>query len=151
MTDIPHNTRLAPWHVANHHKPRRTHGAASRAMIGKQQMAQHITELTTAHDIQVNHLRSSRNAWAIREADGGADEIIIPPVRSEITYVTALHEIGHILGRYQNSPRVAVRERWAWHWAKANALFWSQAMERYRACRYPRCIAMQSEKASPRV
>ena len=137
MTDIPHNTRLAPWHVANHHKPRRAHGAAKgspgRAMIGKQQMAQHITDLTTAHDIQVTHLRSSRNAWAIREADGGADEIIIPPVRSEITYVMALHEIGHILGRYQNSPRVAVRERWAWQWAHDNVLIWTPRMAREAA------------------
>ena len=31
-------------------------------------------------------------------AYGGNDEIQTPPIKGEITYATALHEIGHILG-----------------------------------------------------
>jgi hypothetical protein len=41
-----------------------------------------------------------------------------------------LHEIGHIKGRHQRSPDTLVRERWAWRWAKENALIWTPAMEK---------------------
>jgi hypothetical protein len=45
-------------------------------------------------------------AYALREADGAADEVNTPPIRSAINYATALHEIGNIRGRHQNSrPR----------------------------------------------
>jgi len=50
---------------------------------------------------------------------------------SAISYATALHEIGHILGRHQRSPDTLVRERWAWRWAKENALIWTPAMEKH--------------------
>jgi hypothetical protein len=36
-----------------------------------------------------------------------------------------------VLGRYQGSGHVLVREHWAWQWARRNALFWTPAMERY--------------------
>ena len=55
------------------------------------------------------------------------------PVRSPRSYATALHEIGHILGRHQRSQAVLVRERWAWHWAKRNALQWTPEMRRHAA------------------
>ena len=104
--------------------------------LSKQQMAQHIANLAAAHDIRVTLQRSSRNAWAIREGDGAADEIIIPPVRSEITYTVALHEIGHILGRYQRSRYRMIRERWAWQWARENALTWTPRIEHFAAIRW---------------
>jgi hypothetical protein len=44
-----------------------------------------------------------------------------------------LHEIGHILGRYQNSRSTLVREQWAWNWAHEHALVWTPAMERCAA------------------
>jgi predicted Zn-dependent protease len=49
----------------------------------------------------------------------------------------ALHEIGHVLGRHQRSKRSVVRERWAWRWARANALQWDHVQERYSAA----CLA----------
>jgi hypothetical protein len=49
---------------------------------------------------------------------------------SSLSYATALHEIGHWKGRYQRSRNVIVRERWAWQWARKNALIWTRAMER---------------------
>ena len=81
-------------------------------MISKQQMRQHIEHLTEDHEIAVLLIPKACDAWAIREADGAADEIAVPPVRSAVTYATALHEIGHILGRYQRSDLTMVRERW---------------------------------------
>jgi hypothetical protein len=72
-----------------------------------------------------------KGSYAFRELE----EIHIAPVRSAVSYATALHEIGHVCGRHQWSRRVLVRERWAWKWARANALFWTPAMERSAAAR----------------
>jgi hypothetical protein len=47
---------------------------------------------------------------------------LTPRIRSTRTYALALHEIGHCLGRYQKSRSVITIERWAWRWAKSNAL-----------------------------
>jgi hypothetical protein len=64
------------------------------------------------------------------EPTGELLEVIIPPVRSKRSYATAMHELGHVFGRHQLSRREMVRERWAWHWARSNALVWTPAMER---------------------
>jgi antirestriction protein ArdC len=95
-------------------------------------MPRHIEELATAHEIMVDTrwVKRADKAYAWREVDGGTNEIQIPPIRSAISYATALHEIGHILGRHQNSRRSLVRERWAWRWARANAIEWTPVMER---------------------
>jgi hypothetical protein len=81
------------------------------------------------------------DAYAVRATDGAGavDEVQTPPIRSAITYATALHEIGHILGPNQDSPNSHTRERWAWQWARENALVWTGAMERYatRALKQP--------------
>src|SRR5258708_39773715 len=60
---------------------------------------------------------------------GGGEEGRGAPIKSGISYATALHEVGHILGRHQHSNSTMVRERWAWHWARVNALIWTPAME----------------------
>src|SRR5262249_12330211 len=57
--------------------------------------------------------------------------IRIAPIRSAISYATALHEIGHILGPLQWAG-VLKREEGAWRWAERNALIWTEAMERDR-------------------
>ena len=60
------------------------------------------------------------------------EEIWILKIKSLNSYATALHEIGHILGRHRASRYLMVRERDAWRWAKANALIWTETMERQR-------------------
>jgi hypothetical protein len=50
-----------------------------------------------------------------------AGVITVPRIRSAISYATALHEVGHFLGRHQRSRSRLVRERWAWVWARRNA------------------------------
>src|SRR6516165_12497804 len=62
---------------------------------------------------------------------GRTPEIWIRPVRSPRAYAVALHEIGHILGRYQLSRATLVRERHAWDWARRNGLRWTPEMRRH--------------------
>ena len=100
-------------------------------------MRQHIADVCAAHDIWARYDDNVREAYAIREAYGSANEIMVPPIKSPITYAVALHQIGHLLGRNQNSWLPMIRERWAWQWARVNALNWTDAMERY-AARYLR-------------
>jgi antirestriction protein ArdC len=89
-------------------------------------MRAHVERTCEAHSIHVT--------WTERKAFASFDEerIWIPPIRSAITYATALHEIGHVLGKYKLSKSVLVRERAAWRWARGNALVWTSSMERNR-------------------
>jgi hypothetical protein len=90
-------------------------------------MHEHVTALIDKHQIVHYQTRSTTRAWSLREAE----EIHTPPVKTWKSYITALHEIGHLLGRHQLSPHVMVRERWAWRWARQHALVWAPWMERY--------------------
>jgi len=93
-------------------------------------MRQHVEELVAKHVpwdvpvIQCKGLRDARTLWHGRELL----EISLPPVKSAVSYATALHELGHILGRYQHSPKVMTCEGWAWLWAKQTALIWTPRM-----------------------
>jgi hypothetical protein len=96
--------------------------------ITVEQMRRHIEALVAQYDIVCNEwARRPVNAWAVYEFE----EINIAPIRSACSYATALHEIGHIKGRHQRSKQSSIRERWAWQWARENALVWSETMERY--------------------
>ena len=74
------------------------------------ELAEHIARICKIEDINVE--RSSRNGRAWR----GMRAIEIPPVKSEITYALALHEIGHILNKRQSGTRLD-KEVGAWEWA----------------------------------
>ena len=91
-----------------------------------EQMRSHVASLCEANEIIISAAPGGRaySSYWLRE-------VFIPPVRSTRTYATALHEIGHVLGRHQLSEVVLVRERWAWEWAKRNALRWTPAMQRH--------------------
>jgi hypothetical protein len=92
----------------------------------RDEMREHIISLCKANDITISWCERSHQAHAMREFD----EVCIPATKSEISYAVALHEIGHVLGKYQHSEQVMVRERWAWKWAKKNALVWTVGMTR---------------------
>jgi hypothetical protein len=47
---------------------------------------------------------------------GGKLEISIPPIRGQVSYFIALHEIGHLVGRGRSAPRLE-SEANAWIWA----------------------------------
>ena len=91
----------------------------------------HIAELCARHGIERNPLPGplGRMPCAIHETG----EIWIRPIRSALSYVMALHEIGHIVGRHQGSPLRRIRETYAWRWARSAALVWTPQVERYVA------------------
>jgi hypothetical protein len=100
----------------------------ARHAIRVEEMRSHITELCEKHEIEFIWCRRPTEAWADREHE----TIGIAPIKSAVSYATALHEIGHIIGRFQLSRDSMVRERWAWRWAQVNALIWTPRMERDR-------------------
>jgi hypothetical protein len=95
-------------------------------------MTAHVVEICARSRIRIRWIKGYR-----ARALGEFFEIEIAAIRSAITYGTALHEIGHCLGRYQTSRSVIVVERWAWEWARRNALVWTPGVERSAA----KCLA----------
>jgi hypothetical protein len=90
-------------------------------------MRAHVVGLLQRHEIEFTWCRRPTKAW-------GAQEIWEVSSADQVgnSYATALHEIGHILGRHQGSRMTMVRERWAWGWAQENALAWTERMEKDR-------------------
>ena len=94
-------------------------------------MHQHVTALCAEHDITYSWCLRWSEPWGAIDIE----EVCIPPIKSSVSYATAMHEIGHIRGRYQRSRHEMVRERWAWRWAERNALMWTPVMDRHaREC-----------------
>jgi hypothetical protein len=89
------------------------------------EMWSHIETLGQQHGIKID-TRVDRPVDAF--AVPWARTVCIPPLRSGIGYATALHEIGHLLTPQDLSELES--ERVAWQWAKANAKWWTPAMER---------------------
>lgn len=52
----------------------------------------------------------------------------IKEVKTGITYAVALHEVGHIVGK-RGKFRLE-EEQFAWEWAKANALEWTDVTQK---------------------
>ena len=88
-------------------------------------MRRHIAGLLKHHHIR--HIRSqsgTAGAWTnAREVRN------FLPVKDEVSYATALHEIGRILGGDQQSRFLVVQEWGAWDWAQQHALAWTPTME----------------------
>lgn len=95
-----------------------------------ERMRQHVMSIAEERGVQIEW-RNNYRAWSVR----GMDLVSIPAIKGPISYAVALHELGHCLGRYQASQSTVIRERWAWDWAKRNAIVWTPRMERYvQAC-----------------
>jgi len=78
-------------------------------MAGKRdELAQHIQRLCDQHGVDIVE-RKSRGAWARKRGR----TISIRPVKTERTYIIALHEIGHIVGRNRSARRLE-QEAAAW-------------------------------------
>ena len=90
-------------------------------------MHQHVISLCHQHGVAYTWCRRPTSSWAWFDGE----EVCIAPIKSPISYAVALHEIGHVLGRYQQSKDLMVRERWAWQWARRNALMWKPIMDRH--------------------
>jgi hypothetical protein len=103
---------------------------STRRPLALLQMREHI-ESFQSEDIHIYFTPRPVDAFAIRWPGRDSGEIHTAPIRSALSYATALHELGHILGRFQHSRRQKIREHWAWEWARKNALLWTPAMERH--------------------
>ena len=66
-------------------------------------MEAHIEDLCRQHGIEL--VGSSARGRAIRWR-GGRREISIPPIRGQVSYFIALHEIGHLVGKGRSAPRL---------------------------------------------
>lgn len=76
-------------------------------------MEAHVEDLCRGHGIEL--VGASSRGRAIRWR-GGRLEISIPPIRGQVSYFIALHEIGHLVGRGRSAPRLE-SEANAWIWA----------------------------------
>jgi hypothetical protein len=76
---------------------------------------QHIQSLAREHDVEIVIRKGSRGRASRRQR-----LIKIPAVRGQVSYLVALHELGHIVGRY---PKLRHdREVAAWRWALDNSI-----------------------------
>ena len=93
-------------------------------------MALHIQELCATNGIQVKY--QSLDEETPRYWARPASKLIqIRPTKNTGYYVSALHEIGHILGeRQMQRNRILTKELYAWIWARENALVWTDTAER---------------------
>lgn len=94
------------------------------------EMADHIAALAAELGITVEGHTTGGRAYQ------GSRKVKIRPVRSEITYAVALHEIGHIaIGNRSRAIGRLAEEAEAWEWARSNALEWTDRMsEKAEAC-----------------
>jgi hypothetical protein len=94
------------------------------------EMALHVMELCATHKIKVTYQSLEDfepRYWARRHPR----EIQIRPTKNTGYYVSALHEIGHIVGdRQMPRNRLLTQELYAWIWARENALVWTDTAER---------------------
>ena len=80
----------------------------------------HIDDLCREHGIF--RLAGSRGRAEVRRQNGiRTSAILIPPVRGQVTYFVALHEIGHLVGPGRSGTRLE-KEAAAWRFALGAAI-----------------------------
>jgi hypothetical protein len=84
-------------------------------------LRRHIEDIAAKCNIQIVYKEGYPGRAYHRER-----RIKISPIKSEITYAVALHELGHLLGR-RGRARID-KETFAWIWAKQNSLIWTESM-----------------------
>jgi len=85
-------------------------------------LAVHIDRLLTTNNISVEYKQGTKGrSWC------KSRRVRLSPVKSDVTYAIALHEIGHILGDH---PKTRIdKEVAAWQWAKTHSLVWTPEMQ----------------------
>ena len=81
----------------------------------------HVDRLCLEHGVE--RLTGTRHGVAFHVGPAGRRRpcIRIPPVKSQVTYAIALHELGHLVGRGRSGTRLE-KEAAAWRWALANSV-----------------------------
>ena len=98
--------------------------------IKRIEMALHVQELCAKNHITVMY-QSLDDEIPRYFAQPQRKLIQIRPTKNTGYYVSALHEIGHILGKFQSEGYPLLkRELYAWVYAMENALVWTETAER---------------------
>lgn len=93
-------------------------------------LAKHIRDTARSNAVKIKKYVRLQGDPRTLQAYSNDEErwIEIPAVKSRVSYAIALHELGHILGPWQDRSLIE-REAGAWKWARAHALVWSKAMD----------------------
>ena len=81
-------------------------------------MEGHVEDLCRQYGILL--AGASARGRAIRWR-GGKLEISVPPIKGQVSYFIALHEIGHLVGRGRSAPRLEAEAN-AWIFALENSV-----------------------------
>ena len=101
-----------------------------RDLVKRIDMAIHVQELCAKHDIKVRYQSLSEEVPKYY-ANLNSRSIYIRPTKNTGYYVSALHEIGHILGINQTVDNDTLeKEIGAWKYAMVNALVWTDTATR---------------------
>jgi len=96
-------------------------------------MALHIQELCAVEKISVSY-QSLTETVPRYSAIPSRRHITIRPTKNTGYYVSALHEIGHILGDNQSRNNTTKeKEIGAWIWAMLSAIVWTETADRVMA------------------
>jgi len=99
-------------------------------LVRRIDMALHVQELCAVNHITVSY-QSLDAEVPNYYANPRKKHIHIRPTKNTGYYVSALHEIGHILGDNQTyNNTVKEREIGAWIWAMLNAKVWTDTADR---------------------
>lgn len=82
-------------------------------MVCMSDLEQHIQTIAESEGVEVIHRGSGRACRSQRW-------VSITPVRGQVSYLVALHELGHVLG--PNPPLRLSQEAAAWKWALDNTI-----------------------------
>lgn len=112
----------------------------------EKQLRTHLYEIVNTYEIIV--AESLKAVHDPLDRDGSCIPFLrminIPKVHDDVTYATAMHEIGHIVAKHGHgysrglqtnfdSPiemyDMLTEEHAAWEWAQQNAIEWTPAME----------------------
>jgi len=102
-------------------------------MVKRIEMALHIQELCAVENITVSY-QSLTETVPRYSAIPSRRHITIRPTKNTGYYVSALHEIGHILGDNQSrNYTTKEKEIGAWIWAMLSAIVWTETADRVMA------------------
>lgn len=113
---------------------------------------QHIDELCAGHAIRRGNGSGRAVFVRVRHRDGRVErrlEIRIPPVRGQVSYFVALHEIGHLVGDGRSGRRLE-KEAAAWRFALREALVEPTDATRRRLGRRLRSYVTWAERRTRR-
>jgi hypothetical protein len=102
-------------------------------MVKRIDMALHIQELCAVEKMSVSY-QSLTETTPRYSAIPSRRHITIRPTKNTGYYVSALHEIGHILGDNQSRNNTTKeKEIGAWIWAMLQAIVWTETADRVMA------------------